>query len=153
MKQHKTLCYISMFCYQLFTVAALILIVILSFQANNAGDENDIGTAIGIAIGAILQIFAAVYLALLTLPALSKLLHIRFKRIIFAILCFPFDAAFLSVHIALLVGACQSDPISPIAIVLYLALVILSVIGIVCNILSIRTGRLCRLAQYTCTAQ
>ncbi len=137
MNKHKKLCLFTLFCYVLFAILAIALIVVCAVGIGSVPEDNDdLGVGLGAAILLIVLIFTAIYAALSLIPIALKLLQLRHARRGFPIACMLFDLAYLFVHTALLVNVCQNSELG--AAVLFAALSLLSAATLVTNFLSIK---------------
>ena len=143
MKKHRTLTLISLAIYFSLGLAASILAISMriALDAHNNTQHDSLGEGLaGIGI-ALLLILATAYAILSILPVSLKLAHVFVPRPVFSAIGFVFDVAFGVIHGALLVGALASDPLDPVATVVYLLLLGASVVTFVLNVLTLREDR------------
>ena len=134
----KTFSRISFFIYLLFTLASLVLGVYCFINSiTPEGTTNDFAEGIGKAVMLILGLICLIYCAVAILPTVLKGLDLRFEKNALTISCIIFDILFVAAHCGFALEAFKGNA-EPLAGVLSIALLVLSILAMVSNILCMR---------------
>ena len=135
MKKQKVISVITLAAYVLFLLLGLLLgfSMLYAFHHNEQDGFGGAAYALGTAILAILGFF---YAAGALLPVLFRALFLKKEKIVFPILCLPFDLCYTVANGALLLSSLTSTGEELWGILVCLPLVLLSVALFAMNILS-----------------
>lgn len=137
MKKQKYVSIVALACYAAFLLAGLLmgLGMLTLFHTN---DAEGIGGAALAVLSVILSVAGFIYAALSILPLVFRAISLKKRKTVFPALCVPFDLLYIVLNVLLLVSGFSGETeIEPLGIVIFVALILISIAALVSNILSI----------------
>lgn len=133
----KRLCSrISLACYLLFLIGGLTLAIILYFSGR-AADDSNLGGAIGKVFSLVFAIIALAYAIASILPLTFKIISIK-RGGGAAVICLIFDLMYCIANAALMISQFNSDGATAPGVLLFAALLLISLVSLAANLLSLR---------------
>ncbi len=140
MNKHRNTCLISVVCYSLYILAALVFLLIMQIELSGIPAEgNSLGEGLGRALLMILMILVGVAGGAALVPLGLKIWHIFLPKTFLSVLCILFDLAYAVLFFILLINGLQEDGIAGMA--LAAVGLVAAIVSLVANSIAIRTGR------------
>lgn len=140
MEKRQVLSIVTLICYLILVGLGAIFAIATQLNIDDVKQqpENDLGTALGVGIMAVLVILSAIYAAIGVIPIILKVIHIFADSKAPAIICLLFDVAYILINGALVLSELSAADPAITGIAVFGGLLLVSLIAFITNIASIK---------------